>query len=100
MLFIAPRSLEPGPMTARFLIVSLVFSACTCARASFVTSFTNGVAIPDNSATGYQDSRVVSGLPSVITDVNVSLELSDGFNGDLYAWLSHNGALTILLNRA
>ena len=86
-------------MTSKLFIVAMAFSAFTGARAQYVYSFTNGVVIPDNSATGYQDSRTLSDIPGVISDVNVNLELSGGFNGDLYAWLSHGDGLAMLLNR-
>jgi len=55
--------------------------------------------IPDNDASGYQDSRNLSGLAGIISDVTVTLNISGGFNGDLYAWLSHGSGLAILLNR-
>jgi subtilisin-like proprotein convertase family protein len=58
-----------------------------------------GATIPDNDPTGYQDTRVLAGLPGPISDLNVTLTLSGGFNGDLYVCLSHGPALCVLLNR-
>jgi hypothetical protein len=34
-----------------------------------------------------------------ITDVNVGLQLSGGWNGDLYAYLVHSSGFAVLLNR-
>ncbi|HOX56487.1 MAG TPA: PEP-CTERM sorting domain-containing protein [Candidatus Paceibacterota bacterium] len=56
-------------------------------------------AIPDNDPNGHLDSRTVGGMPGVISDVNVTLDISNGYNGDLYAWLSHGSGSAILLNR-
>lgn len=56
-------------------------------------------AIPDGSTLGVSDSRAVSGGPGAIIQIKVSLEISGGFTGDLYAVLSHDGASTVLLNR-
>ena len=87
-------------MNFKPLLFALALGLGLSARADYTFSFTNGnVTIPDNSASGYQDSHTLSGLPGIISDVNVTLNLSGGFNGDLYAWLSHDGGLSILLNR-
>jgi subtilisin-like proprotein convertase family protein len=79
-----------------------------CASASaalytytFTGGLANGGAVPDGDLTGWQDTRSVSDLPSglSITDVNVTLNLSGGCNGDLYAYLVHGSGFAILLNR-
>jgi subtilisin-like proprotein convertase family protein len=58
------------------------------------------VAIPDASASGYRNSQTVSGIPqTVIQDVNVTLNISGGFNGDLYVYLSHGSGMAVLLNQ-
>jgi hypothetical protein len=59
--------------------------------------------IPDDNASGPMDQRMVSGVAAGFAALHVTLNLSgDGapaFNGDLYATLSHNGQLVVLLNR-
>ena len=55
--------------------------------------------IPDGDLTGLQSSLNLSGLQGTILDVNVSLNIAGGFNGDYYAYLTHNSTLSILLNR-
>ncbi len=69
------------------------------------SGFVNGGAIPDNSATGWQDVRSVS-MPGAtsITDVDVLIDIGgatifDGWNGDIYAKLSHSSGFSILFNR-
>lgn len=57
-------------------------------------------AIPDGTAGGYQNSQTLSGIADwSISDVNVTLNISGGFNGDLYAYLVHDSGLAVLLNR-
>lgn len=59
----------------------------------------SGSVIPDGNLTGYSTTfSVVSGI-SEITDISVTLNLSGGYNGDLYAYLTHDGQTAILLNR-
>ncbi len=55
--------------------------------------------IPDNDLNGYQSSQNISGLLGNTLDVNVTLNISGGFNGDFYAWVSHNNIKAVLLNR-
>ena len=64
-----------------------------------VSSGTITLGIPDANPTGISSSINVSSLPSVIEDVNVWINVSGGYNGDLYAFLSYNGVLVPLLNR-
>ena len=66
-------------------------------------SGTLNAAIPDGNVNGYQNTLTLSGHGSdenVITDVNVKLNISGGFNGDLYVYLSHSSGFSVLLNRA
>lgn len=73
---------------------------------TFTTGFANGGYISDNNPSGWQDSHTVSGLGSglSITDVRVSLNISGGWNGDLYGYLLYQpvgggtGTLMVLLD--
>ena len=77
-----------------------LFALLLCCNAGATTfSYSVNAIIPDGDLNGYQNSQPLSGLPPVSTDVNVTLNLSSGFNGDFYAYLSHNNAIAILLNR-
>jgi subtilisin-like proprotein convertase family protein len=55
--------------------------------------------IPDGNLNGYQNSQTLTDVGGYITDVNVTLNISGGWNGDLYAYLYHNNTISILLNR-
>jgi len=65
-------------------------------------SFTNVVntPIPDANPNGLFSSINVSGISGELGDVTLSLTVSGGYNGDLYAYLSgDNGGFSVLLNR-
>jgi subtilisin-like proprotein convertase family protein len=64
-------------------------------------SFTNTVnqIIPDGNPAGMSSTITVSGINQPIADVNVTLNLSGGYNGDIYAYLSYGGSSVVLLNR-
>jgi subtilisin-like proprotein convertase family protein len=73
------------------------------ASASIFTtnSGTLNVSIPDANPAGYVSTLNIAGLlGDTIQDVNVTLTISGGFNGDLYGYLvSPDGAIAVLLNR-
>ncbi len=56
-------------------------------------------AIPDGSPIGAFSTIAVSGAGQSLTDIKVTLDVSGGMNGDLYAYLSYGGSLVPLLNR-
>ena len=59
-----------------------------------------GVVIPDNNPVGVADTRSIFGSPArSITDLSVTLTISGGFAGDLYATLTHDSGFSVLLNR-
>ena len=79
-----------------------VMSVALCATANatlYNTGFANGGVIPDGNVAGWSDTRIQSGLQSQITSVSVILNITGGYNGDLYGYLSHGGALIPLINR-
>ncbi len=60
--------------------------------------------VPDGLASGVTDSRWVSSQIASLTDVNVSLTLSNpsaggACNGDLFVSLQHSNGYSVLLNR-
>jgi subtilisin-like proprotein convertase family protein len=56
-------------------------------------------AILDGNPNGISTTLAVSGAGSVLTSLSVTLNISGGYNGDLYGYLSYNGTLVTLLNR-
>lgn len=87
------------------LTVLAVLVAGTGAWAqTFNTNLTFNVnqAIPDgdNNGLALVQTLTLGTLPGPVTDVKVSLDISGGFNGDLYAYLAGpNGGFAVLLNR-
>src|SRR5436190_22415082 len=66
----------------------------------FNSGFQNGGSIPDGSFIGLADTRTLTTVPfNTIQDVNVRLNISGNWNGDLYAYLVHNSGFAVLLNR-
>ncbi|TAK92755.1 MAG: PEP-CTERM sorting domain-containing protein [Verrucomicrobia bacterium] len=88
----------------RILATMVLVLAGVTSRADTVTTnwssgFTASGVIPDGNLAGWSDTRVIGGLSGLISDVNLSLTLSGGNNGDLYAYLVHSSGFAVLLNR-
>jgi len=64
----------------------------------YTVSTSPAITIPDNTPSGvaYSINFAASGLS--ISDITVSLNLSGGYNGDIYAYLSHGSQISTLLN--
>ena len=95
------RIAQPQRRGSAFMWGGLVLALCNSAPAAMYTyNYSVNQAIPDNSIVGLTDSHSLSGLLFQITDVRVTLNLSGGYNGDLYGYLRLNDSpLVVLLNR-
>jgi subtilisin-like proprotein convertase family protein len=83
-------------------IVALVLGMTLAANAAVYQqtfNYTTPYTIPDGSQAGTFSSIAVSGMNLNLSAISVTLNLSGGYNGDLYAYLSYNGTLVPLLNR-
>ena len=84
----------------QFLTLLGAMTLAQHAGAALFQSGTLNTAIPDNNLTGISSTIDISSAPfATVTDVNVRLNISGGYNGDLYVYLTHDGATAILLNR-
>ena len=87
------------------LLPTALFAAATSSLLANVPgtisySWNGSQTIPDNDASGVAFSFNLSpGEPLAITDVTVDLNIAGGWNGDLYAYLSHGSGFSVLLNR-
>jgi subtilisin-like proprotein convertase family protein len=54
--------------------------------------------IPDANASGVSNSQTVNDA-GIVSEIQVTLGISGGSNGDLYVYLSHNDHISILMNR-
>jgi subtilisin-like proprotein convertase family protein len=86
-------------------VLAAVVLGCGAARGQSSTNltFNAGVAIPDADASGLAlgQNLTLSTLVGPVNNVSVSLNISGGYNGDLYAYLAGpNGGFAVLLNRS
>jgi subtilisin-like proprotein convertase family protein len=64
------------------------------------SSGTVNAAIPDANPVGITQYATFAGLSGLVTNVSVNLNITGGFNGDLYAYLAGpSGQFVVLLNR-
>jgi subtilisin-like proprotein convertase family protein len=81
----------------------LALSVTTVAwgQTSVTTNATVNTVIPDNNQNGLATAFTLSGVGAAIASVTVSVDITGGFNGDLYAYLvGPNGGFAVLLNRS
>ena len=62
-------------------------------------SFSAGTLVPDGDPNGLANNQTLGGMAGSIYSVTVGLDISGGFNGDLYAYLRLGDTSSILLNR-
>lgn len=90
-----------------FVALAIAASPAAAALHTFNSGFANSGVIPDANPSGWSDTRTLSGITETsITDLNVVLNLSGGYNGDLYGYLLYQaapgastGTMAVLLNR-
>lgn len=83
-------------------ILSLAASLVTQAAlfsTTYSSGFQNGGVIPDGTLDGLSDTRTISGVGGPIQDIQVTLNFSGGYNGDLYFYLVHGSDMVVLINR-
>lgn len=82
------------------LLATAIAAKATLYSTNWNSGFVNGTAIPDNSPSGWSDTRNVSTIPAgTFNALSVTLQLSGGWNGDLYAYLVHDTGFSVLLDR-
>ena len=88
--------------TIKLTIFAVAMLVSALAQGQATVGFTNTVnaVVPDANPNGIAFSQTMSAVPGTITNVTVALDITGGFNGDLYAYLvDPNGNISILLNR-
>ena len=82
------------------LLVALLNTFGAQAALFTLTSGTLNTAVPDGNVNGLQSTLTFNDAYfDNVLDVNVRLNISGGFNGDLYVYLTHGSGISILLNR-
>jgi subtilisin-like proprotein convertase family protein len=86
----------------RILILAILMLAGVAARATLYTQSFSGGTIADGNPAGQVFSGSFDTAPSgtAVSSFTVSLNLSGGYNGDLYAYLvAPNGTMVVLMNQ-
>ena len=89
-------------MKTKLLSLSLGLLAVTGWSQSGTVSYTNTTVHPilDGNPVGLMEQFNVNGAGGSVSNVTVTLDITGGFNGDLYAYLVNpQGQLVVLLNR-
>jgi subtilisin-like proprotein convertase family protein len=90
------------------LIGAVVFGIVANSPAQVITrtvstNYAVNIAIPDNDISGIASTKAFGGLTlpfeTNVFDLNVTLNITGDYNGDLYAYLTHNTGFSVLLNR-
>jgi subtilisin-like proprotein convertase family protein len=84
-----------------FIAAALLLAVVVHAQTNFTySSGTLNTAIPVGNPVGMTETTTTAGLTGYITNIQVNLNISGGFNGDLYAYLAGpDGQFAVLLNR-
>jgi subtilisin-like proprotein convertase family protein len=94
-------------MKTKLILSAVLATALTSQASVFSYSTSPGASVPDANPAGYVSTISVGnilanngGNGDTLRNVSVTLNLSGGYNGDLYGYLvSPDGGLAILLNR-
>ena len=92
-------------MKINLILLAMLIAAPTTrlgatAPGTLSTTWTGSQTIPDNNASGVAFTfNLLAPGPLVVTNVVVDLTIAGGWNGDLYAYLSHGSGFSVLLNR-
>jgi hypothetical protein len=85
------------------LLAAAIFLGAAVTASAGVYNYESGplnATLTDGEMFPYSNTINVSGNPdSLVTDVNVTLNFSGGYNSDLYGYLVHDNVTVILLNR-
>ncbi|MDB6080400.1 MAG: hypothetical protein JWO82_4147 [Akkermansiaceae bacterium] len=84
------------------LVAGLVL-ACAAADGAVITETYNfsglGLAVPDGNPAGALNSQALTSSIRSIDSIQITLSITGAFNGDLYAYVSSESAVSVLLNR-
>jgi Proprotein convertase P-domain len=81
------------------ILLLMLHETAFCAT-TFSQTFNVSAVIPDVDDVGYTSNQDITiPVDQVIASVSVGLIFQGGFNGDLFAYLVHDNAIAILLNR-
>ena len=82
------------------LLAAALLASGAFAQTTFTTNITVNTAVPDNNPSGLASGFSLSGISGVTSNLTVGVNLTGGYNGDLFAYLTGPGGYAVLLNRA
>ena len=87
-----------------YLLLLLAAALTLSAQAQVLTTnwsggFVHNGVVPDNDLSGLTITEMLTGWSGSVRNVSVTLSLTGGWNGDIYAYLYHDGVMSVLLNR-
>jgi subtilisin-like proprotein convertase family protein len=81
-------------------VCALIFAPyCATAASTLTYPMPVHAVIPDNNDSGLVSIITVAGSGQTVVSVEVAIATQSGWNGDMYAYLEHNGVISVLLNR-
>ena len=87
-------------LTISALLLTAAWAQASLSYGTFGGSYGGtGVTIQDGSPVGQFFNTTASGLLPTVGSVAVELDITGGFNGNLYAYLVHDGRVVTLLNQ-
>jgi subtilisin-like proprotein convertase family protein len=87
----------------KILILAMAMAMGAAAYGQYAFNGTNSTinTIPDNNPSGVASTITVPTLAAQIANVTVTLDITGGYNGDIYAYLAGpNSGFAVLLNRS
>lgn len=79
--------------------VMLLYSVAFGQYNTNMYTFTVNQNIPEGNPSGLANSQTLASSAGPIVNINVTLDITGGFNGDYYAYLVHDSGFAVLLNR-
>lgn len=82
------------------LLLALLVTAVSSPAIVISNYYSLNASLPDGDLNGWQNTQTIAGYDGLtVGDVNVGLNISGTWNGDLYGYLTHSSGTVILLNR-
>lgn len=84
-----------------FLAAAALLTTAAHAATTITENFTNttGSVIPDGDPSGLVQTLTPDTSIITLDSITVTVDLTGGWNGDLYAYLWHGGKISVLMNR-
>ena len=89
-----------NPFAGSLVCLALAVGPAWAGSITQSATYSPAVVIPDDDLSGVSDTETFSSPIQSITDLQVNLNISGGYDGDFYAYLTHGSTdFAVLLNR-